>query len=78
MGSPNVTDNFQGYAEADLVNKIDHLRNKMFYLVHGTADDNVHFQQSMILARHLANKGILFQQQVSFPRPYLHIQKIFS
>ncbi|XP_058799577.1 inactive dipeptidyl peptidase 10 isoform X3 [Phymastichus coffea] len=64
MGSSNVTDNYQGYAEADLVNKVDYLREKMFYLVHGTADDNVHFQQSMILARHLAKKGILFRQQV--------------
>ena len=36
----------------------------MFYLVHGTADNNVHFQHSMVLARHLAKKDIFFQQQV--------------
>ena len=39
-------------------------QNKMFYLVHGTADNNVHFQHSMVLARHLAKKDIFFQQQV--------------
>ncbi|XP_011502782.1 PREDICTED: dipeptidyl aminopeptidase-like protein 6 [Ceratosolen solmsi marchali] len=64
MGSPNVTSNYQGYAEADICNKVEHLRNKMFYLVHGIADDNVQFQQSMTLAYHLAKKGILFRQQV--------------
>lgn len=66
MGLPNVTSNYKGYAESDVYNKIEYLRNKMFYLVHGTADDNVQFQQSMVLARHLAKKGILFRQQVWF------------
>lgn len=66
MGSPNFTANYQGYVEADLSNKVEHLRNKMFYLVHGTADDNVQFQQSMALVRNLAKKGILFRQQVYY------------
>lgn len=39
-------------------------QKKMFYLVHGTSDNNVQFQHSMTLARHLAKKDILFQQQV--------------
>lgn len=69
MGLPNVTSNYKGYADSDVYNKIEYLRNKMFYLVHGTADDNVQFQQSMALARHLAKEGILFRQQV-FPQPF--------
>ncbi|XP_066603437.1 inactive dipeptidyl peptidase 10 isoform X2 [Prorops nasuta] len=64
MGLPNITSNYKGYIESDVYNKIENLRNKMFYLVHGTADDNVQFQHSMALARHLAKKGILFRQQV--------------
>ncbi|KAF7993846.1 hypothetical protein HCN44_011115 [Aphidius gifuensis] len=64
MGLPNVTSNYKGYAESDVYNKIEYLRNKMFYIVQGTADNNVQFQQSMTLARHLAKKGILFRQQV--------------
>lgn len=64
MGSPNVTSNYKGYAESDVFNKIEYLREKMFYLIQGTADDSVQFQQSMTLARHLAQKGILFRQQV--------------
>lgn len=65
MGLPDVVSNYKGYAESDVYDKVEHLRNKMFYLVHGTADDNVQFQQSMALARHLAKKGILFRQQVN-------------
>ncbi|XP_053979176.1 inactive dipeptidyl peptidase 10 isoform X1 [Hylaeus volcanicus] len=64
MGFPSVASNYKGYAESDVYDKVEYLRNKMFYLVHGTADDNVQFQQSMALARHLAKKGILFRQQV--------------
>ncbi|CAK9813213.1 Inactive dipeptidyl peptidase 10 [Anthophora plagiata] len=64
MGLPDVVSNYKGYAESDVYDKVEHLRNKMFYLVHGTADDNVQFQQSMALAHHLAKEGILFRQQV--------------
>lgn len=66
MGLPDVVSNYKGYAESDIFEKVEHLRDKMFYLVHGTADDNVQFQQSMALTHHLAQKGILFRQQVLF------------
>ncbi|XP_020280777.1 inactive dipeptidyl peptidase 10 isoform X2 [Pseudomyrmex gracilis] len=64
MGLPNASSNYKGYDESNVYNKVEHLRDKMFYLVHGTADDNVQFQQSMALANHLVKRGILFQQQV--------------
>ncbi|XP_014214128.1 venom dipeptidyl peptidase 4-like [Copidosoma floridanum] len=64
MGSPNISWNQKGYDEADLSRKVENLRNKMFYLVHGSADDNVQLQQTMILSHHLAEKSILFRQQI--------------
>lgn len=64
LSFPNVTDNYKGYEESDLSKYVDNLRERQFLLVHGTADDNVHVQQSMVLARSLTNKGVLYKQQI--------------
>ncbi|XP_036148733.1 venom dipeptidyl peptidase 4 isoform X5 [Monomorium pharaonis] len=63
MGLPTVTDNLQGYEQGQLLNKVENIKNKMYYLIHGTLDDNVHYQQSLMLAKVLEQKDILFRQQ---------------
>lgn len=63
MGLPTVADNLQGYEKGQLLNKVDNIKTKMYYLIHGTLDDNVHYQQSLMLAKVLEQKDILFRQQ---------------
>lgn len=62
MGLPEPSDNLLGYDRGLLLNKCDNLRNKMYFLIHGTMDDNVHYQQSLMLANVLEHKDIMFRQ----------------
>lgn len=66
MGLPFPQDNLKGYVNAQLLNKFEGFRDKQYYLIHGTLDDNVHYQQSMVWSRILEQQDILFNQQ-SYP-----------
>lgn len=56
-------ENFEGYAETSPLRRAKDLQGKLL-LVHGTADDNVHFQQTMDYAEALVQAGKQFQMQL--------------
>lgn len=64
LGLPTDDDNKVGYDSGSLIKRAKKLAGKNYLLVHGTLDDNVHYQQSMMLARTLELNDILFKQQV--------------
>ena len=65
MGLPEPTDNLDGYENARLTKLAESLKDKKYMLIHGTLDDNVHYQQGMLWARTLERHDILFKQIVS-------------
>ena len=56
-------ENFKGYEATSPLLKVNDLQGKLL-LVHGTADDNVHFMQTMEYAEALVQAGKQFQMQV--------------
>jgi dipeptidyl-peptidase-4 len=66
LGLPIEKDNKKGYEASSLVRKARKLDGKKYMLIHGTMDDNVHYQQSMMLARSMELNDVLFRQQVGF------------
>jgi dipeptidyl-peptidase-4 len=61
MGLPQ--DNPLGYDNNSPINHVDKLKGK-FLLIHGTADDNVHFQNSIEMIEKLVQAGKQFDVMV--------------
>ncbi|CAG4968445.1 unnamed protein product [Colias eurytheme] len=66
MGLPTADDNLAGYERGDVTLLADKLRGHDFYLMHGNADDNVHYQNAAKLMKALQEKDIPFEQ-MSYP-----------
>ncbi|XP_072401438.1 venom dipeptidyl peptidase 4 isoform X2 [Diabrotica undecimpunctata] len=66
MGLPTPEDNEQGYNNTDLTNAVEAFRGRNYFIIHGTGDDNVHYQNSMILVKALELADIDFRQH-SYP-----------
>lgn len=52
------------YRRASLLDQMMNTDSKRFLLMHGTADDNVNFQQSIMLMKRMIRKNILFETRL--------------
>lgn len=56
-------ENYQGYEQVNLLDKADQLQGNLL-IVHGTADDNVHTQQTLLYIEKLVEAGKQFEMQL--------------
>ncbi len=56
-------ENPSGYDDYSPINHAEKLKGK-FLLIHGSADDNVHFQNTMVFAERLVQAGRQFEMQI--------------
>ncbi|XP_035828294.1 dipeptidyl peptidase 4 [Aplysia californica] len=61
MGLPTTDDNIAAYKFANVSMYAENFKKSSFMLVHGTADDNVHFQQSAQLMKALTEADVYFR-----------------
>ena len=61
MQTPQLND--VGYAKSEIITKAAQLKGKLL-LCHGTADDNVHIQHSMLFVENMVKAGIDFEMQI--------------
>ena len=63
---PYPSDQLASYDQASILNKLSNFVNKKYVVFHGTADDTVHYQNSMMLVKGLELLEIPFAQ-ISLP-----------
>uniref|UniRef100_A0A8B9PBX7 Fibroblast activation protein alpha n=1 Tax=Apteryx owenii TaxID=8824 RepID=A0A8B9PBX7_APTOW len=61
MGLPVESDNLEHYRNSTVMARAKNFQNVEYLLIHGTADDNVHFQNSAQIAKALVNAQVDFQ-----------------
>lgn len=59
MGTPQ--DNLDGYRNGSVIERAKNFKDVDFLLIHGTADDNVHFQQAAQISKALVNEQVDFE-----------------
>ncbi|KAF0881930.1 DPP4 peptidase, partial [Crocuta crocuta] len=61
MGLPTPEDNLDYYRNSTVMSRAENFKQVEYLLIHGTADDNVHFQQSAQISKALVDAGVDFQ-----------------
>ncbi|XP_036900478.1 dipeptidyl peptidase 4 [Sturnira hondurensis] len=61
MGLPTPKDNLDHYKNSTVMSRAENFKQVEYLLIHGTADDNVHFQQSAQISKALVEAGVDFQ-----------------
>ncbi|MGH0136666.1 UNVERIFIED_CONTAM: hypothetical protein FKN15_062129 [Acipenser sinensis] len=61
MGMPVESDNLQHYLNSTVTSRAKNFKSVDYLLVHGTADDNVHFQQAAQISKALVDEQVDFQ-----------------
>ncbi|CAG2118973.1 unnamed protein product [Medioppia subpectinata] len=64
MGFPTPEDNLKNYILSSTLNNVKHLNGKQFLVMFGTADDNVHTMNSMMLLKSMNEANIKYQTQI--------------
>jgi len=64
MGLPTEEDNLEKYNESSVFLNLENFKTHDFLLIHGSGDDNVHYQHSLLLAKLLQKRDIQFEEQV--------------
>ncbi|EQB77339.1 hypothetical protein CB1_000290026 [Camelus ferus] len=64
MGLPTPQDNLDYYRNSTVMSRAENFKQVEYLLIHGTADDNVHFQQSAQISKALVDAGVDFQTMV--------------
>ncbi|SPP86052.1 blast:Venom dipeptidyl peptidase 4 [Drosophila guanche] len=63
MGLPTEEDNLKKYNESSVFQNLENFNTHDFLLIHGSGDDNVHYQHSLLLAKLLQRADIQFEEQ---------------
>ncbi|XP_063789703.1 prolyl endopeptidase FAP-like isoform X2 [Pseudophryne corroboree] len=61
MGLPTKSDNLQNYQNSTVMSRAENFRKVDYLLIHGTADDNVHFQQAAQISKALVDAQVEFE-----------------
>ncbi|XP_053385534.1 dipeptidyl peptidase 4-like isoform X2 [Mercenaria mercenaria] len=64
MGMPTADDNLEGYEATNISKFAENFKKSKFMIVHGTGDDNVHFQNTVQLIRSLTDANVYFRSQI--------------